>query len=55
LYYSFGPDLWQAGWKKGQSVMLFCGFVTLCCILYTAALHKWKREVFDRSAASVLE
>jgi amino acid transporter len=55
LYYSFGPDLWQSGWKKGQSVMLFCGFVTLCSILYTAALHRWKREVFDRVALSVVK
>jgi len=23
LYYSFGADLWNAGWKKGQSVILF--------------------------------
>ena len=50
LYYSFGPDLWQAGWNKGQSVMLFCGLVTLGCMLYTAALHRWKRDVFDRAA-----
>jgi amino acid transporter len=55
LYYSFGPDLWQAGWKKGQSVMLFCGLVTLGCMLYTAALHRWKRDVFDRPAVSVLK
>jgi amino acid transporter len=55
LYYSFGPDLWQAGWKKGQSVMLCCGLVTLACILYTAALNRWRREVFDRPALSISE
>lgn len=55
LYYSFGPDLWQSGWKKGQSVILFCLLVTLLSVLYTAALHRWRREVFQRPAVTVLE
>ena len=50
LFYSFGPDLWQSGWKKGQSVMLFCLLVTIGSILYTLALHKWRPHVFRRSA-----
>jgi amino acid transporter len=55
LYYSFGPDLWRAGWRKGQSVMLFCGFVLVVSVLYTAALHRWRPDAFRRAALSVIE
>lgn len=55
LYYSFGPDLWRAGWKKGQSVILFCLFVTIASVLYTAALRKWRPSVFRRGASSAIE
>jgi amino acid transporter len=55
LYYSFGPDLWRAGWQKGQSVMLFCAFVLAVSVLYTAALRRWKPDAFQRAATSILE
>jgi amino acid transporter len=55
LFYSFGPDLWASGWKKGQSVMLFCVLVTMLSILYTFALHKWRPHVFRRTTAITLE
>jgi len=55
LYYSFGPDLWGAGWKKGQSVILFCLSVTIASVLYTAALRKWRPAVFRREPISTVE
>ncbi len=55
LYYSFGPDLWRAGWRKGQSVMLFCAFVLIVSVLYTAALRWWKPDAFRRAALAVIE
>lgn len=48
LYYSFGPDLWHAGWKKGQSVIVFCILVTVASVLYTAALRQWRPDVLRR-------
>jgi amino acid transporter len=55
LYYSFGPDLWLAGWKKGQSVIVFCVLVTIASILYTAALRKWRPSVLRRAPISAIE
>jgi amino acid transporter len=55
LYYSFGPDLWRAGWKKGQSVILFCLLVTVASILYAAALRKWRPGVLLREPVSSVE
>jgi amino acid transporter len=45
LYYSFGPDLWVAGWKKGQSVILFCISIVVASSLYTILLSRLKPEV----------
>jgi len=39
LYYCFGPDLWHAGWKKGVSVVVFCGFILAASTVYTAYLR----------------
>ncbi len=36
LYYSFGPDLWRAGWKGGQSIILFSATVVALSII-----HAW--------------
>lgn len=55
LYYSFGPDLWQAGWKKGQSVILFCLAVTIASVLYTAALRVWRPMVLRRESISAIK
>jgi amino acid transporter len=55
LYYSFGPDLWNAGWKKGQSVIVFCLSVTIASVLYTAALRKWRPSVLHRGPISAIE
>lgn len=50
LNYSFGPDLWNAGWKKGQSIILFCVLVILISVLYTVGLRYAKPEVLQRAA-----
>ncbi|MEW5979732.1 MAG: APC family permease [Acidobacteriota bacterium] len=51
LYYSFGTNLWQAGWKRGQSVILFCIFIVIACSIYTYVLSRLKPEVLQRSLA----
>lgn len=53
LYYSFGPDLWNAGWKSGQSIILFCALVILLSALYTVGLSISKPEVLRRPSAKV--
>jgi amino acid transporter len=50
LYYSFGPDLWNLGWKKGQSIVLFSGLVVVSSALYTVGLRYAKPEVLQRAA-----
>jgi len=55
LYYSFGPDLWRSGWRKGQSVILFCVLVTTGSMLYTAAIRRRRPGVFRRTLISVIE
>lgn len=52
LYYSFGPDMWKAGWERGQSIVLFCIAVMVLSGLYCLGLHIWKPEVFRRTATS---
>lgn len=49
LYYSFGPELWRAGWKTGQSIVLFCVFVVLVSALYTIHLRLTRPEVLSRA------
>jgi amino acid transporter len=49
LYYSFGADLWNAGWKKGQSIILFCILTVFASTLYTVALSQSRPEVLARS------
>lgn len=49
LYYSFGPDLWLAGWKKGQSVILFCLLVMVFSALYTIVLSIRKPVALRRT------
>jgi amino acid transporter len=48
LYYSFGPNLWHAGWRQGGSVILFCLLVTLFSALYTVVLNHIRPEVLSR-------
>jgi amino acid transporter len=48
LYYSFGPNLWHAGWKQGQSVVLFCTLVAVISGAYTVAVGRIKPEVLSR-------
>ena len=55
LYYSFGPDLWNAGWKKGQSIIVFCLAVTIASIVYTVALRRWRPGVLHRGAIPTVE
>jgi amino acid transporter len=55
LYYSFGPDLWSAGWKKGQSVILFCLLITALSALYTIVLSIRKPEVLRQPVATANE
>lgn len=49
LYYSFGPDLWNLGWKKGQSIFVFSVLVVLASAVYTMALKYTKPEVLRRA------
>jgi amino acid transporter len=45
LYFSFGADMWNAGWKGGQSIILFCILTVIVSTVYTIALSRWKPEV----------
>lgn len=49
LYYSFGVDLWLAGWEKGQSIISFCIAIVVASSLYTILLSRLKPEVLRRS------
>jgi amino acid transporter len=51
LFYSFGADMWDAGWKRGQSVIVFCGFITIVSALYSIVLGLAKPEVLGNSSA----
>ena len=51
LYYSFGPNLWNLGWKKGQSIVLFSVLVVVSSAVYTVVLKHTKPEVLQRAAA----
>ena len=53
LYYSFGPDLWAAGWKKGQSIILFCISIVVASGLYTIVLSRLKPEVLRPSSERI--
>jgi amino acid transporter len=53
LYFSFGADLWNAGWKKGQSIILFCILTVVVSTVYTFVLSWWKPEVLEKSAELV--
>jgi amino acid transporter len=53
IYFSFGADLWNAGWKKGQSIILFCILTVVISTVYTVALSRWKPEVLEKSAEIV--
>jgi amino acid transporter len=48
IYYSFGVDLWLTGWKKGQSIILFCIAIVVASSLYTFLLSRLKPEVLRR-------
>lgn len=52
LYYCFGADLWNAGWKKGQSIILFCLIIVVGSIVYTLAVRRLKPEALRTSAKS---
>ncbi len=49
LYYSFGPNLWHAGWKAGQSVIAFCLAVTVLSAAYVIWLSRSRPETLRRS------
>lgn len=55
LVYSFGADMWNAGWKSGQSVILFCAFITIASAVYSYALSVVKPEVLRNSVSSAEE
>ncbi len=40
LYFAFGPDLWALGWKKGQSVIVFCVVIVIVSAIYATALRR---------------
>ena len=49
LYYCFGPDLWNAGWKQGQSVILFSVTLVILSAVYTLYLSRTNPDVMRRS------
>lgn len=49
LYYSFGVDLWLAGWKRGQSIVLFSIAIVIACSLYTFLLSRFRPEALQRT------
>lgn len=49
LYYCFGPDLWKAGWAKGQSIVVFSVGLIIANALYTVGLGLFKPEVLHGS------
>ena len=53
LYYSFGPDLWNLGWKKGQSIVLFSVLVVVISAVYTVGLKYAKPEVLRRATEEI--
>ncbi len=48
LYYSFGTDMWRAGWKQGQSIIVFCALVLVGVVLYTGGLSYSRPDVLRR-------
>lgn len=53
LYYSYGPSLWQSGWKKGQSIIVFCISFIIFSVLCTAILRVSRPEVLQRPSTGV--
>jgi amino acid transporter len=51
LYYSFGPDLWNSGWRQGQSIILFCLLVVILSAVYMIGLSRTKPDVLWRASA----
>ncbi|MEW5979631.1 MAG: APC family permease [Acidobacteriota bacterium] len=51
LYYSFGANLWNAGWENGQSIIVFCLSAVLLSGLYTVGLC-WLRPEALRTKSS---
>ena len=52
LYYSFGPDLWKAGWKQGVSIVVFCACGVIGSAVYALRLLYRKPGVLKRSSVS---
>jgi amino acid transporter len=50
LYYSFGPDLWNAGWNKGQSIIIFCVATVFASLLYTFLIKLARPEALRRAS-----
>ena len=50
LYYCFGPDLWNAGWEKGQSIVILSFGLVAVSALYTIGLAIFRPEVLRRVA-----
>lgn len=48
LYYCFGSDLWHAGWKSGQSIIVCCGVIVLVSWLYTIGLAVFRPGVLGK-------
>lgn len=48
LYYSFGSELWNAGWVRGRSIVVFCLCLVALSAAYVAVLARRKPEVFRR-------
>jgi amino acid transporter len=53
LYFAFGPELWRLGWKKGQSVIVFCLLTVLLSAFYTALLRRSEKRDFKVDAEKI--
>jgi amino acid transporter len=52
LYYSFGTNLWNAGWENGQSIIVFCLSAVLLSGLYTVGLSWLRPETLQGKSPS---
>jgi amino acid transporter len=55
LYYCFGADLWNVGWKSGQSVIFCCGVIVVVSCLYTIGLAIFRPGVLGKVSVAERE
>jgi len=50
IWYCFGSDLWNAGWKSGQSIIVCCGAIVLLSWAYTIGLAILRPGVLGKAS-----